>query len=93
LPLEQIAAGDVLVLECNGVIAGFAALRSREDGDTDLDGLFVEREMRRRGIGRSLVDYCMQIACARGAAALYVVGNPHAQDFLHCMRFQRDRNV
>lgn len=81
LPLEQIVAGDVFVLELQGRIVGFAALKSRPDGDADLDGLFVEPDIRRRGVGRSLVAHCMQIARSRGSAALHVIGNPYAQDF------------
>lgn len=81
LPISQIASGDVFVLELSGRIAGFAALLSRPDGDADLDGLFVEPDTRRRGVGRSLVEHCMQIAFARGSRALHVIGNPHAEAF------------
>lgn len=81
LPDEQIAAGDVFVLELGGFIAGFAALESRPDGDAELDGLFVEPEVRRRGVGRSLVEHCAQIALVKGSRAIYVIGNPHAEEF------------
>lgn len=53
LPIEQIVSGDVFVLELSGFIAGFAALQPRPDGDAELDGLFVEPNIRRRGVGRS----------------------------------------
>jgi GNAT superfamily N-acetyltransferase len=81
LPIEQIASGDVFVLELSGRIAGFSALQWRPDGDADLDGLFVEPDIRRRGAGRSLVEHCAQIALTRGSHALYVIGNPHAEAF------------
>jgi GNAT superfamily N-acetyltransferase len=81
LPIEQIASGDVFVLELSGRIAGFAALLPRPDGDADLDGLFVEPDLRRRGVGRSLVEHCAQIVIAGGSRALYVIGNPHAEEF------------
>ena len=81
LPMEQIDAGDVFVLEISGRTAGFAAVLPRADGDMDLDGLFVEPEMQRRGAGRRLVEHCAQIAQSRGCGALYVVGNPHAERF------------
>lgn len=80
-PIEQIASGDVFVLEMNGKIAGFAALIPRPDGDTELDGLFVEPDLRRRGVGRLLVEHCAQIALCRGARNLRVIGNPHAEAF------------
>lgn len=80
-PIEQIAAGDVFVLELSGRLAGFAALQPRPDADTELDGLFVEPDIRRRGVGRLLVEHCAHIAISRGARNLYVIGNPHAEAF------------
>jgi N-acetylglutamate synthase-like GNAT family acetyltransferase len=81
LPVEQIAAQDVFVLEIGGLVAGFAALLTRPDGDTELDGLFVDPDLRRRGAGRTLVEYSAQIARDRGSQALWVIGNPHAEGF------------
>jgi GNAT superfamily N-acetyltransferase len=81
LPLEQIAAGRVFVAELNGTIVGFAALLPRTDGRTELDGLFVEPDMQRRGIGRVLVEHCGDVARGQGSSALHVVGNPHAEAF------------
>jgi GNAT superfamily N-acetyltransferase len=56
LPIAQTASGDVFVLELSGHIAGFAALQSRPDGEAELDSLFVEPDIRRRGVGRSLAE-------------------------------------
>jgi len=81
LPLEQIVSGDVFVLELGGQVAGFAAVLPRSDGDTELDGLFAEPNIRRRGVGRRLVEHCAQVALARGSCALCVIGNPHAEAF------------
>ena len=81
VPIAQIASGGVVVAECGGGIAGFAAIELRADGDGELDALFVEPDMQRRGIGRALVEHCVAMARARGSAGLYVVGNPHAAEF------------
>ena len=81
LPLAQIAAGGVFVAEWNGAIVGFAAVEPRADGESELDALFVDPNMRRRGIARSLVEHCAEVARTRKSTALYVVGNPHALDF------------
>ncbi len=81
LPLKQIAGGRVFVAEQNGAIVGFAAVESRADGGSELDGLFVEPGMQRHGIGRSLLAHCAEFARAQGSGALYVVGNPHAEEF------------
>ncbi len=81
VPLEQISGGRAFVAECNGSIVGFAALEPRPDGETELDALFVDPGMRRRGIGRLLIQYCAGIARTRGSVALCVIGNPHAEKF------------
>ncbi len=81
LPIEQITAGHVFVAEWDGAVVGFSAVLLRPDGDTELDGLFVEPVVWRHGIGRSLVEYCCQVAQIEGYAVLHVVGNPHAEGF------------
>jgi GNAT superfamily N-acetyltransferase len=81
LPLEQIGAGGVFVLEQDGAILGFAAILPRDDGDTELDALFVEPGIQRQGMGRKLVDHCAETARSMGASALHVVGNSHAKLF------------
>lgn len=53
----------------------------REDGQVELDGLFVEPAHWRRGIERLLVLHCAEASRSWGASALHVVGNPHASSF------------
>src|ERR1051326_8680166 len=81
LPTEQIAEGHVFVAEMDGGVAGFAAVLLRPDGQIELDGLFVEPSLQRRGIGRMLVEYCVTYALQRDGSFLHVIGNPHAQAF------------
>ena len=81
LPVEQIKAGGVFVAEVDGAIKGFAAILTRPDGDSELDGLFVEPELWRQGIGRILVEYSCLAGRASGASAIHVVGNTHAEAF------------
>jgi ribosomal protein S18 acetylase RimI-like enzyme len=88
LPVTQIEAGGVYVAERDGVVVGFAALLPRPDGDVELDALFVDPEARRLGVGRSLVDHCIQIIREQGSPALCVVGNPHAYDFYKACGFE-----
>src|ERR1700721_4652889 len=71
LPIDQIAAGAVFVSERKGAIVGFAALLPRPDGNVELDALFVDPDVRRCGVGRALVDHCVQIARTQGSAALW----------------------
>lgn len=88
LPIDQIAGGSVFVAERDGAMVGFAALLPRPDGEVELDGLFVDPGVQRCGVGRSLVDHCAQIVRAQGAAALCVIGNPHAYDFYSACGFK-----
>jgi GNAT superfamily N-acetyltransferase len=81
IPPEQIADGHVFVAEMDGSMVGFAAVLLRNDGQIELDGLFVEPDLQRRGVGRVLVDHCTEFARARSASALHVIGNPDAAAF------------
>jgi GNAT superfamily N-acetyltransferase len=88
LPMEQIAAGQVFVAEINGKIVGFAAVLPRIDGETELDGLFVEPDVWKHGIRRALVARSAEYAIANGSTTLSVVGNPHAQGFYEVCGFE-----
>ena len=88
LPLEQIDAGGVFVAEVAGSTMGFAAILPREDGDFELDALFVEPDAWRRGVGRALVEHCAAAARDAGAKSLHVVGNPHAEGFYSACGFE-----
>jgi GNAT superfamily N-acetyltransferase len=81
IPVEQIADGHVFVAEDAGVIVGFATVVPRPDGNAELDALFVEPNLWKRGVGRVLVDQCAGVARTRASRILHVVGNPHAEGF------------
>jgi len=81
LPVEHIADGHVFVAECDDVIVGFAAVLPRPDGNAELDALFVDPSLWKRGVGRLLVEHCAGVARGRASRVLHVVGNPHAEGF------------
>jgi N-acetylglutamate synthase-like GNAT family acetyltransferase len=81
VPIEQLATGCVFVAERDGERVGFAAVVGRVDGDAELDALFVEPREWKGGVGRALVEHCVDVARGRGASTLHVVGNPHARGF------------
>ena len=81
IPVGQIADGRVFVAEDAGVIVGFATVLPRPDGDAELDALFVEPSLWKRGVGRVLVEECADVARTRASRILHVVGNPHAEGF------------
>lgn len=87
LPIEQIREGGVFVAEIAGSTMGFAAILPRENGDFDLDALFVEPGSWRQGIGRALVEHCAAAAREMGAESLHVLGNPHAEGFYNACGF------
>ena len=78
LPAEQITEGLVRVAEQNGAIVGCAVLVERSADACELDGLFVEPERMRAGVGRRLVEDAKRIARERGATRIDVVANPQA---------------
>jgi GNAT superfamily N-acetyltransferase len=62
-----------MVAELDGRVAGFAAVVGGE-----LDGLFVEPELWRQGIGAALVDAATHAARGKGLALTVVATRPHA---------------
>ena len=80
LPADQIERGDVLVAEMDGGVAGFAVILTDED-KAELDGLFVEPALWRRGIGAALVDAAAHEARRRGLSLMTVVADPAAREF------------
>ncbi|MEI7932745.1 MAG: GNAT family N-acetyltransferase [Alphaproteobacteria bacterium] len=88
LPPEQIAAQQVRVAERDGSVVGFAVTLPREDGQAELDGLFVEPGLWKGGTGRALVEDAGAMARQMGCASLHVVGNPHALGFYEACGFE-----
>jgi N-acetylglutamate synthase-like GNAT family acetyltransferase len=88
LPIEQIRNGQVFVAETGDLVLGFAAILLREDGNVELDGLFVEPELWRRGIGRKLIDHCVKESRSLGASAIHVIGHPDAEGFYKTCGFE-----
>jgi GNAT superfamily N-acetyltransferase len=75
LPVTQIERGEVFVAEVDGQAAGFVALVGGE-----LDGLFVEPDRWRQGIGKALVEAAVHEARRRGLSVT-VIAEPAAQGF------------
>ncbi|HEY4029434.1 MAG TPA: GNAT family N-acetyltransferase [Caulobacteraceae bacterium] len=88
LPADQIAGGHVFVWMEAGEVWGFAVVLPREDGDAELDGLFVEPEGWGRAIGRRLVEHASEVTRQRGGRALNVVANKRALGFYLKCGFQ-----
>lgn len=87
LPAAQIAAGLVRVAEQDGVVVGFTVLLERAADACELDGLFVDPDRMRAGVGRRLVEDAQRIARDRGATRIDVVANPQAVAFYEAVGF------
>ena len=85
LPLRQIEQGQVIVAESVEGNAGFAVLVI-EDGRAELDGLFVEPHLWRRGVGSTLVELAAHEA-RRAGLTLTVVAAPGAREFYESCGF------
>ena len=85
LPVSMIERDEVMVAEHNGEVAGMAVLFIGEE-EAELDGLFVEPELWRQGIGAALVDVATHEARKRGLA-LMVTANPSARPFYESCGF------
>ncbi len=81
LPLEHITDGRTIVAENVRELLGFAVVLRRDDGDAELDGLFVDPTQWRHGIGRELLEQAERIATSDGAASLWVTANTRALGF------------
>ena len=88
LPLGYVEDGRVIVAEAEDGFAGFACLLPCVDGVCELDGMFVEPDRWRGGVGRRLLDAASELALREGARSIHVVANPAALAFYHACGFQ-----
>ena len=88
LPIEQIEALQVIVAERDCVVVGFATIQPRDDGDVELDGLFVDPDIWRNGIGSALVKECAVQGSREGRASLARARQPACSTVLRSVRLQ-----
>lgn len=81
IPIAQFTSGMVLVATRGEAIVGFAALEPRPDGGAELDGLFVEPDWWKQGIGSRLMLAAETLAASRGNTHVHLIANPRAQNF------------
>ena len=91
LPLAQIERGEVSVAESVDGIAGFAVVVIQADS-AEIDGLFVEPGLWRRGVGSALIDAATHEARNVGLS-LTVVAAPEAVGFYEKHGFTAEGGV
>ena len=87
IPIEQFKTKAVTVAAWHDQIVGFSIVLQRDDGDAQLDGLFVDPPYWRQGIGRLLLKYALEHTPQSGATKLHVLANPHALAFYQSTGF------
>ncbi|HEY8617139.1 GNAT family N-acetyltransferase [Phenylobacterium sp.] len=75
---EKVAGWDIWVAELDGRPAGMIALRMA-GLDAELEDFFVEPELQARGVGSALMSTFLDAARARGAIAVALDADPHAE--------------
>ena len=90
-PGEGVADGRTRVAERSseggGRILGFATVTERDDGDAELEDLFVDPPWHRHGVGRRLVADAVAGLRGSGRRRLWVVANGDAVAFYRAVGF------
>ena len=89
LPAADVSEQRTRVAIVNGRVAGFSVVRPVLGTACELDGLFVEPDLMRNGVGRALVDDVVERARARGVRRIDVIANPTAIGFYTNVGFVR----
>ena len=75
---EGAAEGRTRVVESAGCILRFAIVTEVDDGDVELEDLFIDPPWHRRRVARSLVVDAVEACGGRGVAACGLSANPQA---------------
>ena len=87
LPADAAPDGRVRVAVGEDGVLGFTVVLPVRDGGCELDGLFVEPDLWRRGVGAALVADAFDRARSSGAVRMEVIANPNALAFYQKVGF------
>ena len=82
-----INSGQVILAECDGVPIGFASFLVSGSADAELDGMFVDLNYWRRGVGRLLFRAVEHHLIAWQATGIRVVAGVPAVEFYKSVGF------
>ena len=77
----------------DGTILGFITTVTVSSSVLEVEDLFVEPDLMRRGIGRRLMEDLVARARRAGVAHIEVTANPHAEAFYRSVGFVRTHGV
>lgn len=88
LDASSVLAGWTRVGVVAGRVVGFAT--TRPTGEVaELDDLFVDPDLMRRGVARALIADALEVARLHGWRRIEVTGNGHALEFYEAVGFVR----
>ena len=85
---ERLQAEPFFVIEADGRVMGFGALRV-DGAEAELTNLFVEPQAMGRGYGSRLWRHAVELASALGARQLRIASDPFAEPFYRRMGAER----
>ena len=87
LPAESLA--DTLVAEKDGTILGFCTVLLLSKTVAEIDAVFIDPPVWRRGLGRDLVAAATRKAAVEGVTSLGVVSGRYARPFYASLGFEQ----
>lgn len=84
---RELEPADLWVFDGPEGITGYVALGLRKRAIARVQGLFVDPNHMRRGVGTELVAQCVRLARQAGAKTLDVEINPNAVEFYRAQGF------
>ncbi len=90
IPVAAVASGHARVAMLAERMVGFSIVLPLAERLAELDGLFVEPEFKRRGLGRALLQDAFSMARARGVRRIEVTSNLEAVGFYEKIGFVAD---
>jgi N-acetylglutamate synthase-like GNAT family acetyltransferase len=89
LPATDVSEQRTRVAMVDRRVAGFSVVLPVHGTACELDGLFVEPDLMRNGVGRALIADVVERAQAHGVRRIDVIANPTAVDFYSKLGFER----
>jgi GNAT superfamily N-acetyltransferase len=93
LPPTYVSEQRTRIAMVDGRVAGFSVVLPVHGAACELDGLFVEPDLMRKGIGRALIADVVERARAHGVRHIGVIANPTAIDFYTKVGFERGEDA
>lgn len=90
---DEVVAGDAHVAEVEGVVRGFYTLTRIAAETVELEHLFVDPDVLRGGLGRTLLEHAVDRARGRGFSRMTVQSDPNAEGFYAAAGFRKLRDL